>query len=388
MIGHFETSIAMKHIITRRRQTFLSIMAVALAVSISVIFTSLVNGQQHILTGLVEENLPHVTIEPKQGDDYIHLYKSLLDRIAPLPGVKSSAASLSTTATLSRKDKTKNALLKGVNPVDIDKIYKISQNMLLGDFTSINQIGNAIIGQTLADDLGVKLGDKVEATFPRATTTELTVTGIFNTGTPLDETFAFVSLDTTRKFLDKGDVVNAIELSLADIYQSQSVAYEISSWGYNAKSWMETNPEIMRAINVGGFWTRFSVLLFMVIAFFGVASIMNLLVVEKTKEIGMLMAMGATRSNIRNIFLVESSLLGLIGAISGSFLGIVGVLALGKVPFEIAAGGRDITTLPLILNPWDILLLTSLAVGLSVVAAVYPARNAAKLDPVLALRGG
>ena len=388
MIGHFETSIAMKHIITRRRQTFLSIMAVALAVSISVIFTSLVNGQQHILTGLVEEKLPHVTIEPKQGDEYIHLYKSLLDRIAPLPGVKSSAASLSTTATLSRKDKTKNALLKGVNPVDIDKIYKISQNMLLGDFTSINQIGNAIIGQTLADDLGVKLGDKVDATFPRATTTELTVTGIFNTGTPLDETFAFVSLDTTRKFLDKGDVVNAIELSLADIYQSQSVADEISSWGYNAKSWMETNPEIMRAINVGGFWTRFSVLLFMVIAFFGVSSIMNLLVVEKTKEIGMLMAMGATRSNIRNIFLVESSLLGLIGAISGSFLGIVGVLALGKVPFEIAAGGRDITTLPLILNPWDILLLTSLAVGLSVVAAVYPARNAAKLDPVLALRGG
>ena len=388
MIGHFETSIAMKHIITRRRQTFLSIMAVALAVSISVIFTSLVNGQQHILTGLVEEKLPHVTIEPKQGDDYIHLYKSLLDRIAPLPGVKSSAASLSTTATLSRKDKTKNALLKGVNPVDIDKIYKISQNMLLGDFTSINQIGNAIIGQTLADDLGVKLGDKVDATFPRATTTELTVTGIFNTGTPLDETFAFVSLDTTRKFLDKGDVVNAIELSLADIYQSQSVADEISSWGYNAKSWMETNPEIMRAINVGGFWTRFSVLLFMVIAFFGVSSIMNLLVVEKTKEIGMLMAMGATRSKVRNIFLVESSLLGLIGAISGSFLGIVGVLALGKVPFEIAAGGRDITTLPLILNPWDILLLTSLAVGLSVVAAVYPARNAAKLDPVLALRGG
>jgi lipoprotein-releasing system permease protein len=387
MIGHFETSIAMKHIITRRRQTFLSIMAVALAVSISVIFTSLVNGQQHILTGLVEEKLPHVTIEPKQGDDYIHLYNSLLDRNAPFPGVKSSAASLSTTATLSRKDKTKNALLKGANPVDIDKIYKISQNMLQGDFTSINQIGNAIIGQTLADDLGVKLGDKVEATFPRATTTELTVTGIFNTGTPLDETFAFVSLDTTRAFLDKGDVVNAIELSLADIYQAQSVADEISSWGYNAKSWMETNPEIMRAINVGGFWTRFSVLLFMVIAFFGVASIMNLLVVEKTKEIGMLMAMGATRSKVRNIFLVESSLLGLLGASVGSFLGIVGVLALGKVPFEIAAGGRDITTLPLILNPWDILLLTSLAVGLSVVAAVYPAKNAAKLDPVLALRG-
>jgi len=388
MVGYFETSIATKHIITRRRQTMLSVMAVALAVSISIIFTSLVNGQQHILTGLVEEKLPHVTIDPKPGDDYIQLYKSLLDRIAHLTGVKSSAASLSTTSTLSRKDKTKNALLKGSNLVDIDKIYKISSDTVLGDFTSIQQIGNAVIGRTLADDLGVKLGDKVEATFPRAKTMELKVTGIFDTGTPLDETVAFVSLDTTREFLNKGDLVNSVELSLPDIYQAQAVAGEISSWGYNAKSWMETNPEIMRAISVGGFWTRFSVLLFMIIAFFGIASIMNLLVVEKTKEIGMLMAMGATRSNIRSIFLVESSLLGLIGAILGSIFGIAGTLALGQVPFEIVAGGRDITTLPLILNPWDILLLTCLAVGLSIIAAAIPARNASKLDPVLALRGG
>jgi lipoprotein-releasing system permease protein len=143
----------------------------------------------------------------------------------------------------------------------------------------------------------------------------------------------------------------------------------------------------MRAIRIGGFWTRFSVLLFMVIAFFGIASIMNLLVVEKTREIGMLMAIGATKSNIRSIFLVESGILGLIGAALGCAIGLVGVLFLGKVPFEIAAGGQQITTLPLILNPWDILLLTFVAVSLSIVAAVYPARNASKLDPVLALRG-
>jgi lipoprotein-releasing system permease protein len=387
MIGLFETTIAKRHITARRRQTFLSIVAVALAVSISVIFTSLVNGQQHILTGLVEEKLSHVTIEPKQGDEYIHLYKGLLNRMKALSGVKSFATSLSTIATLSRKDKTKNALLKGSDPIDIDKIYKINYSMVQGDFNSILQSRNAVIGQTLAEDLDVKLGDKLEATFPRARNTQLTVTGIFNTGTPLDEKVAFVSLETTRNFLDKGNVVNAVEIRLEDIYQAESVAEEISSWGYNARSWQETNPEIMRAIRIGGFWTRFSVLLFMVIAFFGIASIMNLLVVEKTREIGMLMALGATRSNIRNIFLVESGILGIIGAALGCAIGLVGVLVLGKVPFEIAAGGREITTLPLILNPWDFLLLNIVAVSLSVVAAVYPARNASKLDPVLALRG-
>jgi lipoprotein-releasing system permease protein len=387
MIGLFETTIARRHITARRRQTFLSIVAVALAVSISVIFTSLVNGQQQILTGLVEEKLPHVTVEPKQGDEYIHLYKGLLNRMKALPSVKSFATSLSTTATLSRKDKTKNAFLKGSDPIDIDKIYKINDSMVQGDFNSILQSRNAVIGQTLAEDLDVKLGDKLEATFPRARNTQLTVTGIFNTGTPLDERVAFVSQETARNFLDKGSVVNAVEIRLEDIYQAQSVAKEISSWGYNSRSWQETNPEIMRAIRIGGFWTRFSVLLFMVIAFFGIASIMNLLVVEKTREIGMLMAIGATRSNIRNVFLVESGILGLIGAALGCAIGLVGVLVLGKVPFEIAAGGQQITTLPLILNPWDFLSLTFVAVSLSVVAAVYPARNASKLDPVLALRG-
>jgi lipoprotein-releasing system permease protein len=387
MIGPFETTIARRHITARRRQTFLSIVAVALAVSISVIFTSLVNGQQHILTGLVEEKLPHVTIEPKQGDEYIHLYKGLLNRMIALPAVKSFATSLSTTSTLSRKDKTKNALLKGSDPIDIDKIYKINNSMVQGDFNSILQSRNAVVGQTLAEDLDVKLGDKLEATFPRARNTQLTVTGIFNTGTPLDKRVAFVSLETARNFLDKGSVVNAVEIRLEDIYQAEYVAKEISSWGYNSRSWQETNPEIMRAIRIGGFWTRFSVLLFMVIAFFGIASIMNLLVVEKTREIGMLMAIGATKSNIRSIFLVESGILGLIGAAFGCAIGLVGVLVLGKVPFEIAAGGQQITTLPLILNPWDILLLTFVAVSLSIVAAVYPARNASKLDPVLALRG-
>ena len=84
-------------------------------------------------------------------------------------------------------------------------------------------------------------------------------------------------MKTARNFRDKGDVINAVEISLQDIAQAEELAAQISSWGYNAKSWQENNPEIMRAINIGGFWTRFSVLLFMVVAFFGVASIMNLL---------------------------------------------------------------------------------------------------------------
>jgi lipoprotein-releasing system permease protein len=388
MIDNLAVTIAIRHIITRRRQTILSVLAVALAVSISVIFTSLVTGQQQILTDLVEEKLPHVVVKPEPGEDFIHLYKGLLDRISNLPGIKSSAPSLSTTATLSRKDRSKNALLKGSDPLEIDRIYKIGASMVQGDFGSIQQTGNAALGRTLAGNLDIKLGDKVYATFPNARATDFTVTGIFFTGTPLDESVAFVSLKTARIFRDKGDVINAVEISLQDIALAEGLAARVSSWGYNALGWQENNPEIMRAINIGGFWTRFSVLLFMVVAFFGVASIMNLLVVEKTREIGMLMAMGARRSDIRDIFLVESAILGLMGAAAGTMLGLAGVLFLGNVPFEIAAAGSEITTLPLIINPREIFLLVFWAVSLSIVAAVYPARKASRLDPVMALRGG
>lgn len=183
-------------------------------------------------------------------------------------------------------------------------------------------------------------------------------------------------------------MINAVDISLDDIRHSGSLASLISSWGYNARSWEEKNPEIMRAINIGGFWTGLSILLFMVVAFFGVASIMNLMVLEKTREIGMLMAMGARPKDIRNIFLAESSLLGFLGAAAGSVVGVVGVHYLGRVPFEVAAGGNVVTTLPLILNPWDILLLDLLVIALSIVAALYPARRASRIDPVIALRGG
>jgi len=381
-------TIALRHVTRRRRQTLLSVLAVALAVSISVIFSSLINGQQQILTGLVEEKLPHVVVEPREGEDFIHLRHSLLARIASQPGIRSAAASLSTPATLSRKDKTKNALLKGSDPLDIDRIYKIQGSLVGGDFISVQQDRNAAIGVKLADYLDLKLGDSVLATFPRSSTADLTVAAIFETGTPLDERVAFVSLDTARNFKDEGDVINAVEISLDDIRRSGSLAALISNWGYNAKSWEEKNPEIRRAINIGGFWTRLSILLFMIVAFFGVASIMNLMVVEKTKEIGMLMAMGARPKDIRNIFLAESSLLGLIGAATGSVLGLIGVYYLGRVPFEVAAGGSVITTLPLIFNPLDVMLLNILVVALSIVAALYPARKASGIDPVIALRGG
>ncbi|NYT02864.1 MAG: ABC transporter permease, partial [Methanosarcinales archaeon] len=374
-------------IISRRRQTILSVAAVALAVSISLLFTSLGNGSQELLTDIVAEKLPHVTVLPQDDEKYIHLYQGLQDRVSAIRGVKSSSAALSVQAAMSFKDQTRNVRLRGVNPSDEDAIYKISQSMVQGRFSDVLGGKGAVAGSTLAENLEIRMGDRVTTAFPRARAAALPVVGIFDTGTPLDESVAYVSLSTAREFLDEGDVINSLELRLWDIQAAEDVAAQIDSYGYNARSWQENNPEIVRSISVGGFWRGLSIFLVMIIAAFGIAAIMNMLVLEKTRDIGMLLAIGASRSEILRVFVLESGVLGLMGGILGCVLGLVGILLVGSFRFQITAAGREIASIPLVIDPWNFVTYTLLAVLLSILAGAYPAYRASRLDPVEALKG-
>ncbi|HQI92323.1 MAG TPA: FtsX-like permease family protein [Methanotrichaceae archaeon] len=382
----FELFIAIKHITFHKRQTLLSVAAVALAVSISIIFTSLGNGSQALLTDIVEEKLPHVSISPEGKEKYIHLYRNLLDRVAEIEGIKSFSTTLSTQATLSFEDKSRNALIRGVNPVQEDSIYKISSSMIEGNFFEVLDGRNAVLGFKLAERLDLKVGDRIDASFPRSKTTNLKLVGIFDTGTPLDESIAYVSLKTARDFLGEGDIINRIELHLFDIRDAERVATEIDGLGYSSMSWKQTNPEIVRSIDVGGFWRALSIFFVMVIAAFGIAAIMNMLVLEKVRDIGMLLAMGADRSNILKIFILESGMLGLLGGIFGCVLGLFGIVAIRSFKFEITAGGREISSIPLIIDPWNFPTFVILALFLSLLAGAYPAYRASNLDPVEALK--
>ena len=385
--SRFELFIALRHVATHRRQTLLSVTAVALAVSISLIFTSLGNGSQELLTGLVEEKLPHVKILPEGEEEYLHLYRSLLDRIADIEEIRSYSGTLSTQATISFKENRKNALLRGIDPFQEDAIYKISGSMREGELFALLGGSNVVMGFKLADELDLKLGDTMQASFPRASDARLKLVGVFDSGTPLDESMAYISLETARSFLDEGDVINSIELKLYDIDQAQSVAESIDGLGYNAMSWKESNPEIVRSIEVGGFWRSLSIFFVMVIAAFGIAAIMNMLVLEKVREMGMLLALGAGRYNLLGIFIYQSGILGLLGGVLGCFLGLLGIVALGSLRFGITAGGRELSSIPLVIDPWNFSTYLLLALALSIMAGAYPAYRASRLNPVDALRG-
>jgi lipoprotein-releasing system permease protein len=386
LLPAFELSVVSRHITYRKWRTFLSVGAVALAVAISIVFISIQNGFSDFLFDIVFRFLPHITVSPPEGEDYIHLYRGIVDAAWAIPGVIGVSPTLAATATLAYKDNADNVAMLGIDPEEADMISEITKNMVQGDIGSVQGGRRMVMGRALAEKLNVKVGDTVQASFPDAATTSLVVSGLFEYGfQPVDEGTTFVSLETARSFLGGGDVATSIDIKLEDPFMAEAAANQLKSRGYNAKGWQELYPDIVRTIAFERAQNAITMLLLMIIATFGIASIMNMLVQEKTAEIGMLMAMGATPANIRRLFLLESATLGLMGAIAGCTLGLIASLLLSGVQIQNAMGNT--MNLPIAINPMDFLVFTIIAVMLSVVAGYYPARKASRLDPVEALKG-
>jgi len=375
-----------RHITYRKWRTFLSVGAVAIAVAISIVFISIQNGFSDFLFDIVFRFLPHITVIPEEGEEYLHLYRSIAEVCWALPGVLGVSPTLSASATLSYKDKSENVALVGMDPVEAERITQITDNMKQGDINSIMGGRRLVMGEALAEKLKAKMGDTISARFPDRQPVNLVVSGIFSFGyKEVDEGVAYVSQDTARRFLNEGDVVTAIDIKLSNPFLAQAAAEELRMQGYNAKDWQELFPDIVRTLAFEKTQNAITMFLLMIIATFGIASIMNMLVVEKTREIGMLMALGANPFHVRLLFLMESGVLGLMGAAVGCILGLLACLQLQGI--EIQDGMGQTMNLPMALNPLDFLLFTIISVLLSIAAGYYPARKASLLDPVIALKG-
>ncbi len=384
----FEPFIAFRYIKSRKRQTALSVLAIGLAVAISITSVALQAGFQDYLFDIIVKDLSHVSVSPKEGEEYIYLYRTLIENIWQIEGVTAVSPRLSVSASLSHKNNVENVALIGVLPDEMDKIFpSISERMISGDLNTIQQDNRVVISKNLAEKLDVEIDDTVDARFPDARPLNLRVTGIFDPPQGFPEGMSFVSLRTARNFLGEGNVINGIDVKLEDIYQADLVSREISAMGYKAESWQQLYPQILRTIAIENFENTIVMLLIMIIAAFGIASVMYMLVLEKTAEIGMLMAEGATGAMIRNIFLIQSAVLGLLGGVFGAAGGIAISLYLKRIEFEVEAPGWEEFTLPVLLDPMSIAGIVAIAVLLSLVAGVYPAHKASKLDPVIALRG-
>jgi len=385
----FEIGVALKHIKTRRRQTALSMGAIGLAVAIIIIIRSLMSGNFDTIFSIFFELAPHVLVTPKEGEEYIYLYQTLIENIWAIPGVIAVSPALSGAASLSDEDNVENVGLTGIIPSEFNKVTRIGDRyMISGSLDSVLTGRKVVLGSTTAENLEVKLGDSVKASYPDSEPMNLVVGGIFHTGVEEWDESAYVSLDTAGDFLGDDNVITYIDIHLEDPKTADAVAERISAFGYKAESWRELFPEFERTVEFETLSNNLILMLVLVIASFGIANVMNMLVLEKTKEIGMLMAMGANPSMIRRLFLLESGILGLIGGIAGCLLGYAVSAYLHSLHYTInAPNAPQPIVIKFLVSPVDLMAFPILALILAMIAGAYPAYKASKLDPVVALKG-
>jgi lipoprotein-releasing system permease protein len=384
----YELFISLRQIRARKLQTLLSVGAIALAVMVLTISHGFTVGFSEELYNTTVSKLPHVSVSPQEDKDYIYLYRPLIDEIGKIEGVTATSPFLTGKASFKFKTNSSNAELKGVIPSQENNISFIEADMVKGNFQELEFSRNTVvIGSKLADKLGVNLGDSVEISFPNANPLSLRVAGIFFTGSPLDESLTYTSLDTAQRFYDVSDVVNGISVKLNDFNRDREVAADIKKTGYKAKGWTETNPAILQTIAIRNTSNNIILGLIVIIASFGVVSTLNLSVIGATSQIGMLRAMGATVSSIRKIFILQSGILGLLGALAGAITGVAISLAWGqyKIPLSSSQLYSGPTTIPIIIRVEDVLVIIIAVFLLNLIAGIYPAQQAAKLDPVKAI---
>ena len=385
----YELKIALRQVLSRKKQTLFAILAVALAVAVITVMMAMLSGfQDELVTSSIENN-PHIVINPQdEEEEFIHLYRYTSALIAEKEGVIAVSPKYLGQAALEYRDNAEGVSLQGVDPLAEEKVMRVSEDVVEGEFmTLVPTRYGILLGDQLAKNLEVHVGDRVDAVFPGSQTTSFKVVGLIHTGTAADEVTAYARLDSVQDFFNEPGVVSTIGVRVADPYQADAIAGSIErETGLDAVSWSEANAEILSLLDTQMIFANIFYLLIYGIAGFGIANTLITIVAQRTREIGILKAMGASQKSIMVVFIFQSMVLGAIGLILGTILGYIVTVALQsykiEVPQEMYFGFQ---TLPLEVEPLNFVYAAFFAFIINILSGIYPARKAAKLDPVKAI---
>ena len=406
----FEWIVALRFLAEGRMQTAFIIGGVAIGVGVIVFMSALLSGLQanfvrRALTGQAHIQLlpPKEVVRPLRGAQApvragnegaivqpplqrlksIDQWQALAAQIGALPEVAVVSAAATGSALVVRGDASRAISLVGIEPETYYRIVPLPDKIVRGSARVGS--GDILVGTELASDLGVGVGDKLRITAARGAASTLTITGVFDLGSkPANARTTFVALRTAQSLLGLPGGVSVLDVTVHDIYGAERLAQRISrSTGVQADSWIKTNEQFFTAVSAqttANTAIRFFVALSVA---FGIASVLVVSVVQKSREIGILRAMGISRGQVLRVFLLQGGLLGMGGALAGSLLG-VGALMLWQ---RLQRNPDGTPLFPLTFEPTLFVAAVVVATVTGLIAAFAPALRAARLDPVVAIRG-
>ncbi len=404
----FEWFLALRYLRDARGQTTLILGGVAVGVSVIVFLSALIGGLQ---TSLIDKTLgsqPHITLsvpreaprplvaataslaiarrteETAQRLRSIDQWPTVVETVEGRSGVIAVSPSIVGAGFTVRSGARRPVVIRGVDPERFLAIIDLRVRMTDGRF---DLDGNYVaIGAKLAANLGASIGDKLRLSSSEGVDDVVTVGGIFQLGNDgVDGTWLLTSLRHAQSLFNLAGGATTIELKVADVFAAQRIAAEIQAdTGVQADSWMTINAELLSGLSAQSS-SKTMIQFFVILAVaLGIASVLIVSVVQKSREIGILRAVGTPRGRIMRIFLIQGGLLGLGGSILGSAFGI----ALAKLFESLARDPDGAPKFPVQITGSLLVFASALATGVGLLAATIPARRAAALDPATAIRNG
>jgi len=404
----FEILVAIRFLREGRIQTLLILSGIGVGVGVIVFLSALISGlqssliertlgtQAHVVVRAPEDVVRAITPpsaeravaarfeQPAQRLRSIVAWPQTLELLRTLPGVRAAAPTAEGPGVAQRGLANRSIALRGVEPSSFRRIIDMTPRMTEGEFRV--DAAHAVLGVELAAELGLKRGDKLRIQAPAGRSEVFVVAGLFDVGNKdLNERWVFVSLRSAQTLLDLSGGISTIELKVDEIFSADRVAAAVASrTGLEAESWMERNRQLLIGLRSQSA-SSWMIQLFVVIAVaLGIASVLVVSVVQKSREIGILKAMGTRTAQVVRVFLVQGAVLGLAGSAVGILLG----SGLALFFAALATNPDGSPTFPVALTPTLFLGAAAVATVTGLVAAVAPAERAASLDPADVIRHG
>jgi lipoprotein-releasing system permease protein len=415
MMTRLEMDIAWRYLRSRRGSKLLSLISmiaiggVMVGVSALIIIIGVMNGLQHDLREKILVASPDVRVLTYGEDLKVANWRAALDKVRKVPGVVAAAPFVLTEGGMNAgHDYAGGVYIVGIEPEGrgVPDVTAIRKHATSGDFRFASSDGKrsgAVLGKLLAarfnawpgDKInlisiaGVKASDALGTIVPRAYQFE--VTGIVSTGMyEYDNSYVFIPLDKAQEFAALGDGVTGLEVKTTDRWEATAVGGKIAAllgWPFRSVDWQEQNRSLFQALKLEKMGMGVILLLIVVVAAFNIVSTLTMVVSDKTREIGILKAMGMSSRSIRRIFFAQGIVIGLVGTLLGLLLGFAGALALDRYKF-IALDPQVyfIDHLPVATEVRDVVLIVLASIATAAVATLYPAIQAARLYPIEAIR--
>ncbi|ABF42568.1 Lipoprotein releasing system, transmembrane protein, LolC/E family [Candidatus Koribacter versatilis Ellin345] len=419
----FELFIATRYLRAKRRQavigviTGISIIGVAAGVASLIIALAINNGFRSDLQARLLGSMSHINLMRLQNDG-IKNWRDLLAKLEKQPHVVAGAPAIYEQVLISRGARAQGALLKGIVPADERRVSALLDNVKFGSADALDSSQNGegapktlsdevtqslppiVLGKDMADTLGATTGSVVLVTSPQGELTpfgivpkyqRFKVVGIFESGFyDYDSSWGLTRLDDAQKLFGLGDIVPVLEFKVDDIYKAPQIAdqlVDVAGQGFGAKNWMEQNQALFRALRLEKVVTFITIGLIVFVAALNILISLIMMVMEKTKDIAVLVSIGARRLQIRRIFMLQGVLVGAVGTLIGLVLGFGLAIAAGHYHWiRLSAEVYAIDYVPFAPRLIDGLVVSVVSIAISFIATIYPAMNASRVLPAEALR--